>query len=247
MAQISVQNVQEHSIIAEGVEYITLALTHYNIVERLYLKRNNESTIRLRNSLMDLYTGILKFLIRAQRFYEKSTAIKLSLQYALRKLVGKRLIHRIESTIPNIFNRKLSRRLEDIKEQEKTVKESIGLVDAESHGDLERTLGSLAIVERENFRNLKDILQDLQRPLNRIEQDFQTLHDGLTIAERIKVLQWISPIPYMQHHKEARKDVLAGTGAWFLENEKLLGWLSSSLSSIMWLHGIAGSGKSKLM
>ena len=127
------------------------------------------------------------------------------------------------------------------------MKEYIGLVDAECRGDLERTLSSLSIVERENFRTLKDILQDLQSPLNRIEQDFQTLHDGLTITERSKILQWISPIPYMQHHKQARKDVLAGTGAWFLENEKLLGWLSSRSSSIMWLHGIAGSGKSKLM
>ena len=69
------------------------------------------------------------------------------------------------------------------------MKESIGLVDAESHGDLGRALGSLCIVERENFRNLKDILQDLQRPLNRIEQGFQTLHDGLTIAERSTILQ----------------------------------------------------------
>ena len=127
------------------------------------------------------------------------------------------------------------------------MKEHIGLVDAESRGDLEHTLGNLSIVERENFKNLKDILQDLQRPLNRIEQDFHTLHDGLTIAERSRILQWISPIPYMQHHKQARKDVLAGTGAWFLKKEKLLGWLSSSSSSIMWLHGIAGSGKSKLM
>ena len=127
------------------------------------------------------------------------------------------------------------------------MKEYIGLVDAESRGDLERTLGRLSIAERESFRNLKDILQDLQRPLKRIEQDLQTLHDGLTIAERSKILQWISPIPYMQHHKQARKDVLRGTGVWFLKNEKLLGWLSSNSSSIMWLHGIAGSGKSKLV
>ena len=80
---------QEYLIIAEGVEHITLALTHYNIVERLYLKRNNESTILLRNSPMDLYTYILKFLIKAQLFYEKSTALKLSLQYVLREIAGK--------------------------------------------------------------------------------------------------------------------------------------------------------------
>ena len=131
---------------------------------------------------------------------------------------------------------KFSPRLDDIKQQEETVKKYIGLVAAEDRGDLE-----------EKSENLRGILQDLQRPIERMGQEIQALHDGLTIAERGKMLQWISPIPYMQHHSQAKRDVLAGTGAWFLKDIELLGWLSSSSSSIMWLHGIAGSGKSKLM
>ena len=127
------------------------------------------------------------------------------------------------------------------------MKKYIGLVEAEYLGDLERTLDNLSIVERERSENLRGILQDLQRPINRMEQDIQALHDGLTIAGRGKMLQWISPIPYMQHHSQAKKDVLLGTGKWFMKNEEVLRWLSSSSSSIMWLHGIAGSGKSKLM
>ena len=127
------------------------------------------------------------------------------------------------------------------------MKAYIGLVDAEYWGDLEHTVNNLSIVEREKAENLRGILQDLQRPIKRMEQEIQALHDGLTVAERGKMLQWISPIPYMQHHSQAKKDVLSGTGKWFLKNEEVQGWLSSSSSSIMWLHGIAGSGKSKLM
>ena len=151
---------------------------------------------------------------------------------------GQRLIHSIANAMQSIVNvsSKFSPRLDDIKQQEETVKKYIGLVDAEDRGDLE-----------EKSEILRGILQDLQRPIDRMGQDIQALYDGLTIAERGKVLQWISPIPYMQHHSQAKKDVLAGTGAWFLKDKRLLGWLSSSSSSIMWLHGIAGSGKSKLM
>ena len=43
VAQVSVENVNQYSVVAEGVEYVTLALMRYNIVERLYLKRSNES------------------------------------------------------------------------------------------------------------------------------------------------------------------------------------------------------------
>ena len=145
------------------------------------------------------------------------------------------------------FSSKFSRRLDDINKQEEKVKEYIHFVKAEYLGDVERTLDNLSLEEEKNFDDLKGILQDLQQPISRMERDFQTVHDGLTLAERGTILQWISPIPYMQHHNQARRDVLAGTGAWFLNDDKVLRWLSSSSSSIMWLHGIAGSGKSKLM
>ena len=162
---------------------------------------------------------------------------------------GQRLNRSIANAMQRIVNvsSEFSPRLNDIKQQEEMVKKYIGLVDAEDRGDLERTLDNLYILEREQSENLRGILQDLQRPIDRMGKEIQALHDGLTIAERGKMLQWISPIPYMQHHSQAKKDVLAGTGTWFLNDIELLGWLSSSSSSIMWLHGIAGSGKSKLM
>ena len=88
MAQVSVENVNQYSIIAEGVEYVTLALTRYNIVERLYLKRSNESTALLRDHLTELYTCILPFLIKARQFYDKSTARKPYLQIVFQESMG---------------------------------------------------------------------------------------------------------------------------------------------------------------
>ena len=145
------------------------------------------------------------------------------------------------------FNSKFSRRLDDIKKQEEKVKEYIRLVEAEYRGDVEHTIDKLSLEEEKNFNTLKGILQDLQQPISRMERDLRTLHDGFAEAERREVLHWISPIPYIGHHNQAKSDVLPGTGAWFLKDEKVLSWLSSSSSSIMWLHGVAGSGKSKLM
>ena len=145
------------------------------------------------------------------------------------------------------FDSKFSRRLDDVKKQEEKLKEYIHLVEAEYRADVELTLDNLSLEEEKNFNSLKGVLQDLQQPIHRMERDIRILHDGFTEDERSEVLQWISPIPYIQHHNQAKSDVLPGTGAWFLKDEKVLSWLSSNSSSIMWLHGIAGSGKSKLM
>ena len=59
------------------------------------------------------------------------------------------------------------------------------------------------------------------------------------------ILRWISQEPYIDHHKQA--GVLQGTGQWLLQDPKFLAWQNESASSILWLHGIPGSGKSKLV
>lgn len=71
--------------------------------------------------------------------------------------------------------------------------------------------------------------------------------DSFFIASRrTKILCWVSPEPYTQHHQQARKDVLLGTGNWLLSDPVFDKWKKESVSSILWLHGIPGSGKSKL-
>lgn len=53
--------------------------------------------------------------------------------------------------------------------------------------------------------------------------------------------------PYIQHHEQTKSEVLKGTGSWFLRHPDFLKWRDESASSILWLRGIPGSGKSKLM
>jgi hypothetical protein len=60
---------------------------------------------------------------------------------------------------------------------------------------------------------------------------------------RRKILQWISPEPYIQHHEQTKSDVLSGTGEWLLSHPDFQKWKKESVSSILWLHGILGSDK----
>ena len=53
-------------------------------------------------------------------------------------------------------------------------------------------------------------------------------------------------MPYAKYHKENRRQVLEGTGQWLLRDPVFRMWKDNSASSLLWLHGIPGSGKSKL-
>jgi hypothetical protein len=66
-------------------------------------------------------------------------------------------------------------------------------------------------------------------------------------SKRIRILQWLSSEPYIKHHEETKKDVLTGTGGWLIVDSVFQSWKKESVSSILWLHGMPGSGKSKLV
>ncbi|KAJ5857483.1 hypothetical protein N7455_008377 [Penicillium solitum] len=60
------------------------------------------------------------------------------------------------------------------------------------------------------------------------------------------ILKWVSRIPYEDHHKTVCKGRTANTGGWLFEHGQYKKWESSKKSTILWLHGIPGAGKTKL-
>jgi len=58
---------------------------------------------------------------------------------------------------------------------------------------------------------------------------------------------WFSDIKYWLHHKITCKDLLENSGNWLLEKNAFKQWKDGPASSVLWLHGIPGSGKTKLV
>ncbi|KAF2235084.1 hypothetical protein EV356DRAFT_135445 [Viridothelium virens] len=109
----------------------------------------------------------------------------------------------------------------------------------------------MALVDRsdkiDDHAQLVRLLGSIDAPLRRMNDDLTNLHDDLQAPKRAVILQWLSPEPYIQHHRQATQGVLAGTGQWLLSDPVFKEWKNESASSILWLHGIPGSGKSKLV
>lgn len=61
------------------------------------------------------------------------------------------------------------------------------------------------------------------------------------------MLKWISRLPYLDYHKQIKKNAFQGTGQWLLKDPVFKAWKEDSASSLLWLHGMPGSGKSTLV
>ena len=120
-------------------------------------------------------------------------------------------------------------------------------MDAEYQRNAQLNSEAMSLERKQDDQRLRALLNDMQRPIDRIEKRFQDYQDGLQANTRTQILRWLSPIPYMQHHIQAKSDVLPGTGQWLLHDPRLLDWQNSRSSSVLWLHGIPGSGKTKLV
>ena len=86
----------------------------------------------------------------------------------------------------------------------------------------------------EQTEKLKQILVT---PLLRTDSRVAALYENLEGLERLKILEWISSIPYEENHDFARQGRTNGTGEWLLRHEKYREWRASSASMILWLHG----------
>lgn len=77
-----------------------------------------------------------------------------------------------------------------------------------------------------------------------IEKQATAAHMEVTHAWEIRqdLEKWLSPADYSWHGKP----VQAGTGNWFLQDDKTQAWMDSNnlATRIMWLWGIPGSGRS---
>ncbi|KAH6889612.1 hypothetical protein B0T10DRAFT_486475 [Thelonectria olida] len=94
--------------------------------------------------------------------------------------------------------------------------------------------------------DVKRMLENFSAPVNRWNKSLDVFVDHLEATKRGDILRWISSQPFLQHHEQTKQEVLKDTGTWLLRHPAFVQWKTDSVSSILWLHGIPGSGKSKL-
>lgn len=112
---------------------------------------------------------------------------------------------------------------------------------------IKNTVEETQVTVEESKRTVQNIFEAIKGPLHPQFADiFADANNYRTDDRRLAILNWISDISPTKHHDFNRSFRSAGTGGWLLEKQSFREWADSDSSSLLWLHGIAGSGKTML-
>jgi NACHT domain len=193
---------------------------------------SEELAKELQDGLTAHYRAILVFLAKVTQHYTKHTAVRI-----------------IQSVVPDFDA--LQSTYESIVSTQASLDRLCALVSGENIQALSGSLTRLRLEQAEEHGKLHDklerLLWTLLTPINRLDFGMNSLHDNLDRQTKSKILRAISTQPYGAHQKAVAKDRLPGSGQWLLELQSYQDWRTESSPSVLWLHGMPGCGKSKLV
>ncbi|TQV90703.1 Ankyrin repeat-containing protein [Cordyceps javanica] len=198
-----------------------------------YLQPENKlltTYAELSQSVITQYKNILEFLSEAVRFYESSTL--------------DRVIQSVTTSKSDI-----EAKYQPILTGNDVIDAWTRVADAEKSNLIIKKTNEIFKLEtdsNEESSKLCKVLQELQGPITRTASHLENITDNLERDTRRKILNTISVLEPGRHHKRVTEDRLEGTGQWLLQKPDFCNWRRDSVSSVLWLHGIPGSGKTKL-
>ncbi|KAM0712300.1 hypothetical protein Q7P37_011395 [Cladosporium fusiforme] len=133
-----------------------------------------------------------------------------------------------------------------------------GLASLYNEGSVDKSLAQIDAEEQKVFKDAADceakrskkaddritkMLGKLNEPITRIDAGVRHLLRDVEAKDHLNMLEWISDIPYGRHHNRVKRNRTPGSGKWLLEDPRFREWDQDSTSSIFWLQGTPGTGK----
>jgi len=216
LAQVATAESQQMGSLLLGLDKILYLVNRCGIYEILYARVPDlvEGLESLETALVKLYAVILRFLSKAIRQFENSTA--------------SRTLHSFWHSNGLVEFEQTCKAHEDQVERCAEICERL-------HNRTFRNEG------QRSTRELHLILEELKLQkllLVQVDTGVADLWNRSNDDEQVKILSWASDIPFLDHHIWAREGRTEGTGEWLLQNNQYRQWRLSNQSMILWLHGI---------
>ncbi|KAJ8109292.1 hypothetical protein OPT61_g7566 [Boeremia exigua] len=228
--QVSINDVEIFGAVAEGVELISRTIARCALYEAVYLEQSSvlPESKDFQEELVQLYTAVLCYLSMLSSYYKRGTA------------------SRILGSLGNSTGHTREQR-EEVEKLENNVERFSHLLHAKATAQMAVVLQSIHKDRGTRFQKLEMMMQSFEQPMTEIAHTVTILQTRMDDSERQALLTWLSPANHLDAHARAYHDVTPGTGAWFLNSTEYQSWSHSSSSTLLWVRGIAGCGKTKLM
>ncbi|ERF76446.1 hypothetical protein EPUS_07326 [Endocarpon pusillum Z07020] len=220
LLQIAINDGQIFGAMVEGVELVSNTTARYAILEKIYLGEGKAFTMhdQLSTALVKLYMSILRYLSKAKKYFSENTA----------KRMVKSTVCSAEASVHTY--------LSIISKKAASVDSCIRVLDAKG-------MQKLHI----RSRRLEELLLGLEQPIRRSAIQLSEIHDHLKRNERAKILTWLSVVPTNLHHTIEGENFMPASCSWIDRHPGYVQWRKSSESSVLWIHGIPGCGKTKMI
>lgn len=226
--QVAVGDIVKFDLVVEGAESISRMIGRYAVFGDIYLRRTSKASIELENALVRLYSTILVYQSKGKSFFDQSSPKRVS-----------RSVFVTEDEFASIA-RKM-----DLEQSH--VDRCAAILDGENQNNFSNSLEALSVGHSERHAELMELVRTIDGPIIRMSSQLNGNKDYLDNSKRYEILRWISPQPYLEHHEQISKNILAGTGRWLLEDPLYAKWHKGSTTSLLWLHGKVGVEKSTLV
>ena len=244
-----------HSML-EATELVLGFILQYPVIEHLYAKLDSKPSMALSKSLLKFYKVILDFQVHAIRYFDPDRKVKRTFQ-GLNPVTADTIKQRCQSIENarkgvdqdiNIVVAEVTKvGIDNIKESQAGQEQQLEAIKSGVRALSEGTEAMIMEVDaRQQKRN--DVLIELwKRPLNDLKENFELERIEREKENLYDIRRWLSSAEYETNHSEAKEKRQLKLGSWLLKDEKFGTWQSSEQSSLLWLHGFAGTGKTGLV
>lgn len=249
-----------YGVIIQGLEMVSSIVSHYIVIERIFVGAESDHARAVRNSLLALYGAVLQFLRAALQFFPPPEKADEEKDYVWRKLTSG--VNKVRRTFKNLdvtYQDSVKDILNQISQAKYSVDSDAYHAYAEMNFDAFDKIGmqldALGYAESERNRQLDVLREEFDRQLESIDHKVSEMYDSMKESQQEsnvrQILDWLSPTVQDQRRKTSHQSLqnrrLPSSGMWLLQAKEYLQWQDSEKSSIAWVRGTAGTGKTMLL
>lgn len=248
-----------YGVIIQGLEMVSSIISHYIVIERVFVGVESVNARAVRNSLLALYAAVLQFLRAALNFFPPVVKVEEGFHFRRKLASGVDKVQRTFKSLDVTYQDSVKDILSRVSEGKNSVDSDADHAYAEMNFDAFDTIGkqldAMGYEEAERNRRLDVLREEFDGQPESIDYKVTEMYANMKESQQEnnirQVLDWLSPAVQDQRrqtiHQNLRNHRLPSSGLWLLRDEAYLQWQDSTKSSIAWIRGTSGTGKTMLL